>query len=172
MKRILAPHREQDGWAYWRVRVTTAKSAANAPTINPLWLVNKDTLECVKASDIGLGVGYSDDTPGSRRISSRRVEEAVYQADRAREAGFTLKGAVNLYRWLKERGTDIGEAVEADDFLKLCAEEGLIATRFPRRDDMCWRVDKYSGISIAIAGYGRTLRAAYYRYHAAAGDAE
>ena len=80
-RKILAPHKEQDGWVYWRVKVTTGKNAANAPTINPLWLVKKDTLECVKASDIGLGVGYSDDTPGSRIISSRRVEEAVETAD-------------------------------------------------------------------------------------------
>ena len=80
-RKILAPHRVQDGWAYWRLNVTTAKNAANAPTINPLWLVDKDTLACVKASDLGLGVGYSDDTPGSRIISSRRVEEAVETAD-------------------------------------------------------------------------------------------
>ena len=80
-RKILAPHRVQDGWVYWRLNVTTGKNAANAPTINPLWLVDKDTLACVKASDIGLGVGYADDTPGSRIISSRRVEEAVETAD-------------------------------------------------------------------------------------------
>lgn len=80
-RKILAPHKEQDGWAYWRVRVTTVKNAANTPTTNPLWLVKKDTLECVKASDIGLAVGYSDDSPGSRIISSRRVEEAVETYD-------------------------------------------------------------------------------------------
>ena len=80
-RKILAPHRVQDGWVYWRLNVTTGKNAANAPTTNPLWLVDKDTLACVKASDIGIGVGYSDDTPGSRIISSRRVEEAVETAD-------------------------------------------------------------------------------------------
>lgn len=80
-RKILAPHREQEGWVYWRLRATTGKNAANAPTTNPLWLVKKDTLECVKASDIGLAVGYSDDTPGSRIISSRRVEEAVETYD-------------------------------------------------------------------------------------------
>jgi hypothetical protein len=80
-RKILAPHRVQAGWVYWRLNVTTVKNAANAPTINPLWLVDKDTLACVKASDLGLGVGYADDTPGSRIISSRRVEEAVETAD-------------------------------------------------------------------------------------------
>jgi len=38
-RKILAPHKEQDGWAYWRLNVTTGKNAANAPTINPLWLI-------------------------------------------------------------------------------------------------------------------------------------
>lgn len=169
-KKILAPHREQEGWVYWRLRATTGKNAANAPTTNPLWLikkvVKKDTLECVKASDIGLAVGYSDDTPGSRIISSRRVEEAVYQADRAREAGFTLKGAVNLYKWLKERGTDIGEAVETDDFLKLLNNEGLYASYWP---DGGWLVaHPRNGGAVR----GTTLREAYYRYKAQAGDAE
>ena len=135
-RKILAPHRVQDGWVYWRIKTTPAASAANAPTINPLWLVKKDTLECVKASDIGLGVGYSDDTPSSRIISSRRVEEAV----------------------------------ETADFLKLCDEEGLIATKLPplRKADSRWRVDEYTGVS--VSGYGRTLREAYYRYKAAAND--
>ena len=129
-RKILAPHRVQDGWVYWRIKTTPAASAANAPTINPLWLVKKDTLECVKASDLGLGVGYSDDAPGSRIISSRRVEEAV----------------------------------ETADFLKLCDEEGLIAVKFPQ----LWRVEEYTCLS--TAGYGRTLREAYYRYKAAAND--
>ena len=163
-KKILAPHRVQDGWVYWRIKTTPAASAANAPTINPLWLVKKDTLECVKASDLGLGVGYSDDTPGSRIISSRRVEEAV----------------------------------ETADFLKLCAEEGLsamlqggywfVANNWSRggyrmghdheahyvyfhktqRDDG----DGHSDDFIPAFAGGRTLREAYYRYKAAAGDAE
>ena len=138
MKKILAPHKEQDGWVYWRLNVTTGKNAANAPAINPLWLVKKDTLECVKVRDLGLGIGYADDTPGSRIISSRRVEEAV----------------------------------ETADFLKLCAEEALAVTKFPRRGDMRWRVDGYAGMSFALARYGTTLREAYYRYKAAAGDAK
>lgn len=62
--------------------------------------------------------------------------------------------------------------VLAADFLKLCDGEGLMVTKFPplRKADMLWRVEKYT--DVAIARYGRTLREAYYRYKAAAGDAE
>ncbi len=76
-RKILAPHKEQDGWQYWRVRVTTAKNAANAPACNPLWLIDKVSQRCWKASDVGIAIGYTDDMPGSRIISSRKVERAV-----------------------------------------------------------------------------------------------
>ena len=66
----------------------------------------------------------------------------------------------------------VEEAVETTDFLKLCAEEGLTVTKFPliRNADMRWRVEAYTDVE--PAGYGDTLRSAYYRYHAAAGDAK
>ena len=131
LKKVLAPHNEQDEWVYWRVRATTGKNAVNAPGVNPLWLVRKDTLECVKASDIGIGVGYADDTPGSRIISSRRVERAV----------------------------------EQDDFLKLCADEGLFVGIEP------WGEVKVQGVRDGyFVHHGKTLREAYYRYHASVGD--
>jgi len=129
VKKVLAPHNDQDGWVYWRVRATTG--AANAPAVNPLWLVKKDTLECVKASDIGVAVGYRDVTPTSRIIASRRVERAV----------------------------------ELDDFLKLCAEEGLAAQMY----NGCWLVWQFGSPLDRPDGRGKTLREAYYRYHAGVG---
>lgn len=140
-RKILAPHKEQDGWVYWRVRATTGKNAANAPTVNPLWLVRKDTLECVKASDIGIAVGYLDLTPTSRIIASRRVERAV----------------------------------ERDDFLKLCSEEGLTARYYHRADgDYGWLVGPHGAPdtgwydNTTPIKAGTTLREAYYRYKAEA----
>lgn len=131
LTKVLAPHNEQDGWVYWRVRVTGAKNVANVPAVNPLWLVNQDTLECAKASDLGLGVAYLDLTPTSRVISSRRVERAV----------------------------------ERDDFLKLCAEEGLFVGIEPDGEVTLQGVsDNY------FVHHGKTLREAYYRYHASVGD--
>lgn len=171
MKPILAPHKEQDGWAY--VRVPRSYLGDPSPLMREVPAIGDSPApmklyRLVGLDDYEVGyLGYPDDTPGSRVISSRRVEDAVYQADRAREAGFTLKCAVNLYKWLKERGTNIKDAVETADFLKLCAEDGLFA-RF--KPEGVWELQG------PIDGYavhdGTTLRAAYYRYHAAAGDAK
>lgn len=144
-RKILAPHREQDGWVYWRLKATTGKNAANAPTINPLWLVKKDTLECVKASDIGLAVGYSDDSPGSRIISSRRVEEAVETAD-------FLKLCAEEGLWYGRDykcGWSVGKrglSFDAIGGMPLLLNE----------DDA------------QLFGHGTTLREAYYRYKAEA----
>ena len=164
-RKILAPHKEQDGWVYVRVpRSYLGTPSLFTREVPPLDDSSPAPMKLYKY--VGLDeyeVGYPDDTPGSRIISSRRVEEAVYQADRAREAGFTLKGAVNLYKWLNERGTDIGEAVETDDFLKLCAEEGLYASYWP---DGEWLVS--TGDNKGSVATGTTLREAYYRYKAEA----
>ena len=134
-RKILAPHKEQDGWAYIRISKGLVKG------LQPLRVLIGGAAD--GTWDIPPGytpencaLGYNDGDPNSRIISSRRVEEAV----------------------------------ETADFLKRCAEDELTATRFPRHDDMCWRVDEYG--NIAVYGYGTTLRAAYYRYHAAAGDAK
>lgn len=60
----------------------------------------------------------------------------------------------------------VEEAVETADFLKRCAEDGIFAQFRPRG---VW------GLQGPIDGYavhyGTTLREAYYRYKAAAGDA-
>ena len=65
----------------------------------------------------------------------------------------------------------VEEAVETADFLKLCDEEGLVVMKFPPplKAGMRWRVDKYG--DTAVYAYGTTLREAYYRCKAAAGDA-
>lgn len=139
MKRILAPHKEQNGWRYVRVP-SSIVSPLGAPRESDevvfaarLSLTNSIATPGLETH---LELSYRDDVRCHRIISSRRVEEAV----------------------------------ETADFLKRCVEEGLSATRFPRHDDMCWRVDEYG--NIAVCGYGTTLREAYYRYKAAAGDAE
>lgn len=101
--KILAPHKEQEGWVYVRV--------SRSP----------------QADDVHLS--YNDSAPWRRVISSRRVEEAV----------------------------------ETADYLKRCAEEGLVAY-FGRTESHRWAV----GDSIGPRGRGgATLREAYYRYHAA-----
>lgn len=64
MTRILASHKEQDGWVYVRTHKGRSKTCLDSP---------------LKVS--GRGVRYDDDTPGSRMISSRRVEEAVETYD-------------------------------------------------------------------------------------------
>jgi hypothetical protein len=88
MKPILAPHKEQDGWQYWRLFMRTEyadREIAPDAGINSIWLFRPAAdgkhFEYVKPRDVGVGVYYSDDTPGSRIISSRRVEEAVETAD-------------------------------------------------------------------------------------------
>ena len=140
-RKILAPHRVQDGWAYWRLNVTTVKNAANAPTINPLWLVDKDTLACVKASDLGVAVGYSDDAPGSRIISSRRVEEAVETADFLKLCEEERLAVVRDYRGNWYVGLYCGKGIAGQPLTSIGAH------------------------SYAM---GRTLREAYYRYKAEA----
>jgi hypothetical protein len=91
----------------------------------------------------GLTGFYHDGEPEARTISSRRVERAV----------------------------------ETDDFLRLCAEEKLTALQ----GDGVWVVGVwYDGMPTyaegfylhksnggGAIGYGRTIREAYHRYHAA-----
>lgn len=61
----------------------------------------------------------------------------------------------------------VEEAVETADFLKLLTSEGLYASYWP---DGQWLVA--ASKSTGNRGSGTTLREAYYRYHAAAGDAK
>lgn len=95
-RKILAPHKEQDGWRYYRLP------------------------SCFM---------YSDDEPDHRIISSRKVERAV----------------------------------ENEEFLRLCLEEGLVA----ERNSAGWMVSRESSIGQENVGLGDTLREAYYRYKAA-----
>jgi hypothetical protein len=108
--KILAPHKEQDGWVYVRVSRTP------------------------QPDDMHLS--YSDSAPSRRIISSRRVERAV----------------------------------ETDDFLRLCAEEGIVAQRGGVGlaggyiDEWVVRMP----LSVRHGGLyftGNTLREAYYRMH-------
>jgi len=63
----------------------------------------------------------------------------------------------------------VERAVETDDFLRLCAEEGLMVQVTRGR----WYVHPFYytftyANELGEAGEGATLREAYYRYHAAA----
>jgi hypothetical protein len=61
----------------------------------------------------------------------------------------------------------VERAVETDDFLRLCAEEGLTVTYYGDLTTHPCLSRKW----FVEAGYqGDTLREAYYRYHAAADD--
>lgn len=76
-RKILAPHKEQDGWRYWRVRVAPpaqgAKRVRNWEIVSP----TADGRWHALPMDDDLGLAYRDDIPGSRIISSRKVEQAV-----------------------------------------------------------------------------------------------
>jgi len=141
MKKILAPHKEQDGWVYVRLAksILSTEPLHLAPDDDPI-----DIIDVIEDGDDEyiIDFAYFDDRPGSRIISSRRVELAV----------------------------------ETDDFLRLCAEEGLWAGMDCAGD---WCVAK-SGTTVgnfltgpirvefrSEVAVGATLREAYYRYHAA-----
>ena len=118
MKKVLAPHKEQDGWVYWRVNPRRCRNLGIGVTFTVSRRGCKESSHPV----------YHDDRPGSRIIASRRVERAV----------------------------------ELDDFLKLCAEEGLFVMVDP------WGDVRVQGPSDGYTVHsGNTLREAYYRYHAA-----
>lgn len=124
MPNPLAPHKEQDGWVYIRVK-------KGRPKIR----YNRSSREAYVGVVGCIGPLFYDDTlRGSRVISSRRVERAV----------------------------------ETDDFLRLCQQEGLTVTRVAR--DGSWCV--YSLNPAGPVSTGSTLREAYYRHRAMRGDAE
>ena len=146
MKPILAPHKEQDGWRYWRV-FTKPPRRGNMPDEPKgavgLWELDEDgkraamvPFAALKASN--MFIGYDEHKDGSRVISSRRVEEAV----------------------------------ETADYLKRCADEGLTAQlgTAHRPDMKCWYVGSPHNYLTwsQDCGSGDTLREAYHRYKAAA----
>jgi len=143
---ILAPHKDQDGWVYWRTASKTAKPA-NMPD-DPagaiaLWQFHPDGKQArmMKPSAMkegGLFIGYDDRKEGSRVISSRRVEKDV----------------------------------ETGDFLKKCAERDLRASYDPSTgsEEHQWTVESalLPDELVESVAYGPTLREAYFRYMAAA----
>ena len=138
MKKILPPHREQDGWQYWRVRVLNRVHAKDGVKpdagLNGLLLARPNeegtAWECVRPRDIGIAIHYDDSATQTRVISSRRVEEAV----------------------------------ETADFLKLCAEEGIRVV-YNGDGKGRWYVGGAACSFLSIPwGTGDTLREAYYRY--------
>lgn len=139
MKPILAPHRIQDGWRYVRVPSSIVSPLGAPRESDEVVFAARLSLTNSMATpglETHLELSYRDDVPGSRIISSRRVEEAV----------------------------------ETADFLKLCAEEGLTAQRsHVLKQWLVWGGQHTAGHEY---GVGDTLREAYYRYKAQAGDAQ
>ncbi len=152
MKRILAPHKEQDGWVYWRVR-PARPSNSDARVRNWTVVYREDganTWKSIPLTEDKTGLGYYDELPGSRIISSRRVERAV----------------------------------ENDDYLRLCAEEGLSVYYFTKPSGYEYRANgtpvEYPNWIVAkwkdefeyeaTGDPAPTLREAYHRYKAVADD--
>lgn len=132
MKRILAPHKEQDGWRYVRVPSSIVSPLGAPRESEEVFAARLSLTNSIAAPGLEthLELSYRDDVPCHRIISSRRVEEAV----------------------------------ETADFLRLCAEEGMSA---------CYLRDHWLVYSAGPGqASGTTLRTAYYRYKAQAGDAE
>ena len=83
MKKILAPHKEQDGTVYLRVmRIPKPNAVATMPRVYPEeeYVPGPDYFIPTR-SGRGIVVSYGDSMKVSRTISSRRVEEAVEMAD-------------------------------------------------------------------------------------------
>lgn len=78
--KILAPHKEQNGWVYVRVPKSIL-STELTPTAS-----DDDPLDVIDVVDEGgdvylIDIAYFDDRPGSRIISSRRAEQDVETGD-------------------------------------------------------------------------------------------
>ena len=153
MRKILAPHKGQDGWVYVRVRRCdpfgdgTVDDMGNQQFEQPLRLRHRYADGSPAEPSVGWlpGGGYYDGLPHSRIISSKRVEEDV----------------------------------ETGDYLKRCAEDGLTAIRhdgqwavglwcaaLPTWPEGFYMVEANGG---GVVGCAPTLRGAYFRYHAAVG---
>ena len=141
MSRILAPHKQQSGWVYWRMFVKPAKEGnlTDAPkSAAGVWkftdggtMVEQLDPAVMKAG--GIFIAYRDSLPDARVISSRRVEEDV----------------------------------ETGDYLKRCEERGWSAMRVGRGRSAMWYVAASLLAQKGDHRGGRTLREAYYRYEAA-----
>ena len=80
-RKILAPHKEQDGWVYVRVPRTYLGEPLPGMRAVPPTEDLPTPMKLYKFPGPGTyEVGYPDTDPGSRVISSRRVEEALETA--------------------------------------------------------------------------------------------
>lgn len=139
MKKVLAPHKDQDGWAYVRVRRDDPFGEGHVDALGNARFESPMRSRCryPNGDDAGTSIGftapvyYNDSVfPDSRIISSRRVERAV----------------------------------ETDDFLRLCAKEQMTLTIHPDMDVWLQGPDDNYAVH-----KGRSIREAYYRYYAANG---
>lgn len=135
-RRIIAPHKEQDGWVYVRARRCKWQSPVMAGMLS-IFRPEIQRRPRVTIDRYDYEFAPSDSMPGSRIISSRKVEEAV----------------------------------ETADWLKRCAEEGMVAV-FDYSDG--WHVGLHTRSVAPLGGQrvtgahgygsGATLREAYWRY--------
>lgn len=130
--RILAPHKMQDGYVYLRLRVR--RRGANGGVFVKLM------------RDIpGDIIGYLDNRPSQRIISSRRVEEAVETADYLKRCA---EEGLSAYWMTKPRGSEY-------------TVDGKTEVPYP-----CWVIERWTD-EVTIdgrCGAASTLREAYWRF--------
>lgn len=150
--RILGPHKEQEGWRYIRVPssfTTPFPEDRERPEprlrVTGLGFLNAEVYGDKSNPKRGvIEVAYRDEVPGTRIISSRRVEEAVETADYLKRCA--------------DEGLPAGMVLEYGPLLEADGDPGHL-----RRDvaGWCWRVS-----SSASHATGPTLREAYHRHKA------
>ncbi len=154
-RKILAPHKEQDGWRYIRVPSSIVTKMGDQHddamrVFDAAIVITRGSFAATIDQPI-LELSYRDTEPWSRIISSRRVEEAVETADYLKKcAGEGLCALNILGTWYVS-----GSWSRGGYYVEKSHEAEYV--NFVERDG------KHAG--------GRTLREAYHRYHAAAGDA-
>lgn len=120
MSRILAPHKEQDGWVYVRVKMFDRALKWGSEVYQALFVPGGFPCPTCFAPSHNSRLGsffYRDDFPNSRVISSRRVEEAVETADylkRCAEENLSptmWPGCNNQTRWVvvRQGGSSLGK---------------------------------------------------------------
>ena len=145
--KILAPHKEQDGWRYIRVQssitMANSKTHLNATRVFRAALTITSSFMDGAAGDLKLS--YRDDEPWSRIISSRRVEQDVETGD--------------FLRLCADEGLEVRCGYRIFDNADLT------------RPLLGWAVWDGHMKRATPPIKSRTLREAYHRYHAKA-DAE
>ena len=84
-RKILAPHKEQDGWVYVRMRKSEERYSEDTPI----------------GYDSEGGLRYDDTHPGARIISSRKAEEAVETWEYLRRCE---DEGLSVHRWATRLG--------------------------------------------------------------------